>query len=250
MLGRALTYLILYSTLGMMLRWSYGVHLLTQADDEAEPLVEDPEATGDATAATSETTAVEDVSTPLLSEGGTVQRGNDRKRNASTSSVGSAIREFHRALTLASLLLPSPSDRLVAPTGSGMATDEEDPWANVPGANSGTTVGANVRATPGPFLAQQAETNPFAHGRPAPQRKLSAFASFPNSPDSSTRALSTNEEGDEDEDDEEAEDPEWGSREGLIGRGRRTERTTSRWSSAIRRTGGKVKRFFKVLNEL
>ncbi|KAF8609325.1 hypothetical protein BDV93DRAFT_518164 [Ceratobasidium sp. AG-I] len=34
MLGRALTYLVLYSTLGMMLRWSYGVHLLAQADEE------------------------------------------------------------------------------------------------------------------------------------------------------------------------------------------------------------------------
>ncbi|THU93996.1 hypothetical protein K435DRAFT_820090 [Dendrothele bispora CBS 962.96] len=34
MLGRALTYLVLYSTLGMILRWSYGVKLLAQADDE------------------------------------------------------------------------------------------------------------------------------------------------------------------------------------------------------------------------
>lgn len=36
MLGRALTYLVLYSTLGMMFRWSWGVKLLSQADDEAE----------------------------------------------------------------------------------------------------------------------------------------------------------------------------------------------------------------------
>ncbi|RXK37203.1 endoplasmic reticulum protein [Tremella mesenterica] len=34
MLGRALTYLVLYSTLGMMLRWSWGVKLLSQADEE------------------------------------------------------------------------------------------------------------------------------------------------------------------------------------------------------------------------
>lgn len=34
MLGRALTYLVLYSTLGMVVRWSYGVRLLAQADDE------------------------------------------------------------------------------------------------------------------------------------------------------------------------------------------------------------------------
>ncbi|WVQ76735.1 hypothetical protein IAR50_006409 [Cryptococcus sp. DSM 104548] len=35
MLGRALTYLVLYSTLGMMLRWSWGVKLLSGADEEA-----------------------------------------------------------------------------------------------------------------------------------------------------------------------------------------------------------------------
>jgi auxin efflux carrier family protein len=34
MLARALTYLVLYSTLGMVIRWSYGVRLLTQADPE------------------------------------------------------------------------------------------------------------------------------------------------------------------------------------------------------------------------
>lgn len=33
MLGRALSYLMLYSTFGLILRWSYGVHLLAQADD-------------------------------------------------------------------------------------------------------------------------------------------------------------------------------------------------------------------------
>ncbi|TXT13478.1 hypothetical protein VHUM_00845 [Vanrija humicola] len=36
MLGRALTYMVLYSTLGMMLRWSWGVRLLSSADEEEE----------------------------------------------------------------------------------------------------------------------------------------------------------------------------------------------------------------------
>ncbi|KAF8651408.1 hypothetical protein AX16_004801 [Volvariella volvacea WC 439] len=36
MLGRALTYLVIHSTLGMVLRWSYGVRLLSQADDTAQ----------------------------------------------------------------------------------------------------------------------------------------------------------------------------------------------------------------------
>lgn len=37
MLGRALTYLVLYSTLGMMLRWSYGVRLLSSVDAPPTP---------------------------------------------------------------------------------------------------------------------------------------------------------------------------------------------------------------------
>ncbi|OCH86712.1 hypothetical protein OBBRIDRAFT_796929 [Obba rivulosa] len=37
MVGRALTYLVLYSTLGMVVRWSYGVRLLSAADPEAAP---------------------------------------------------------------------------------------------------------------------------------------------------------------------------------------------------------------------
>ncbi|KAG5641775.1 hypothetical protein DXG03_004270 [Asterophora parasitica] len=40
MVGRALTYLVVYSTLGMVLRWSYGVKLLSQADDEPEVAIE------------------------------------------------------------------------------------------------------------------------------------------------------------------------------------------------------------------
>ena len=35
MLGRALSYLVLFSTLGIILRWSYGIKLLSTADDEA-----------------------------------------------------------------------------------------------------------------------------------------------------------------------------------------------------------------------
>ncbi|CAK5268843.1 unnamed protein product [Mycena citricolor] len=45
MLGRALTYLVLYSTLGMILRWSYGVRLLAQADVESEETSPDEEET-------------------------------------------------------------------------------------------------------------------------------------------------------------------------------------------------------------
>ncbi|KAI6108588.1 membrane transport protein-domain-containing protein [Pisolithus croceorrhizus] len=39
MFGRALTYLVVFSTLGMMLRWSYGVQLLSQADTEESEVI-------------------------------------------------------------------------------------------------------------------------------------------------------------------------------------------------------------------
>ena len=45
MLARALTYLVLYSTLGMVVRWSYGVRLLSQADPDGVeniPIVDEP----------------------------------------------------------------------------------------------------------------------------------------------------------------------------------------------------------------
>ncbi|KAI9569756.1 membrane transport protein-domain-containing protein [Boletus coccyginus] len=43
MFGRSLTYLVVFSTLGMILRWSYGVRLLSQAD-EPEPATPPPTA--------------------------------------------------------------------------------------------------------------------------------------------------------------------------------------------------------------
>ncbi|KAE9404641.1 hypothetical protein BT96DRAFT_955571 [Gymnopus androsaceus JB14] len=43
MIGRALTYLVLYSTFGMILRWSYGVKLLAQADDPSDSPIRLPD---------------------------------------------------------------------------------------------------------------------------------------------------------------------------------------------------------------
>lgn len=65
MLGRALTYLVLYSTLGMILRWSYGVRLLAQADDEVTD------------------NGVPDETTPLL------QNGDNRPPHVIVQSVAS-----------------------------------------------------------------------------------------------------------------------------------------------------------------
>ncbi|KAI0363676.1 hypothetical protein BV20DRAFT_1057849 [Pilatotrama ljubarskyi] len=62
MVGRALTYLVLYSTLGMVVRWSYGVRLLSQADPE--PVQTEAEDAGEA----SPLISPEEVSFPPSSE--------------------------------------------------------------------------------------------------------------------------------------------------------------------------------------
>lgn len=62
MLGRALSYLVLFSTLGIIVRWSFGVRLLTSAEsddayfDEADPEAT-PGLTNDPTTATATATA-------------------------------------------------------------------------------------------------------------------------------------------------------------------------------------------------
>jgi len=43
-IGRALTYLLLCSTIGQFIRWSYGVRLLSMADDEADPTSDETDA--------------------------------------------------------------------------------------------------------------------------------------------------------------------------------------------------------------
>ena len=131
-----------------------------------------------------------------------------------------------------------------------MTTDEEDPWANVPHA-------APIQSTNQPPSEDTLSNNlqqGQGGGRPPPKRKASAFASFPNSPTISQNGLSTAGENDDEEEmeegDEEEEEAEWGSSRGALGRGARTERTSSRWASAVRRRWGKVKKFAKRVNEL
>lgn len=90
MLGRALTYLVLYSTLGMMLRWSYGVHLLTQADDEAASNADDGDNVEDphALEAQSHWTANDNQGAPLL------RNTRDERSQSVASSTASGAREL------------------------------------------------------------------------------------------------------------------------------------------------------------
>lgn len=74
MLGRALSYLVLFSTLGIILRWSYGIKLLSTADDEVandeEQAIVVNERDPSTTATTNQNGASNDASTPLLGDDG------------------------------------------------------------------------------------------------------------------------------------------------------------------------------------
>ncbi|KAI5836348.1 hypothetical protein K523DRAFT_258370 [Schizophyllum commune Tattone D] len=95
MVGRALTYLVLYSTLGMVLRWSYGVRLLSQADDEVSPTLEDGEA---------------DERTPLLVERLSSQLENNGMTSAPPPVIGRPGMPARRRTTFYKSFPNSPNE--------------------------------------------------------------------------------------------------------------------------------------------
>ncbi|KAI0760585.1 membrane transport protein-domain-containing protein [Fomes fomentarius] len=128
MVGRALTYLVLYSTLGMVLRWSYGVRLLSQADPEtvqieadnaaeateASPLVgpdEVPSSAEDQHEAPSPTSASEDSHTSA--------QGNNPGLSVEEVSGRKFFYSFPNTPTSRSLQLPHQST-------SGLTTEFDD----------------------------------------------------------------------------------------------------------------------------
>jgi predicted permease len=160
MIGRALTYLVLHSTLGMVvrrsaiipvpilivfqLRWSYGVRLLAQADDEVTSA---PHPVGEAEAVS-----------PLL----------DRDETAFPPPPGE-----HEALRAHRL----PNNRMPGDT-------EANVWGQWPAPDSSEAANNEVPARPeyqgSPILVHTA-SNRFL--RPSATRKSTGvFHSFPNSP--------------------------------------------------------------------
>lgn len=128
MVGRALTYLVLYSTLGMVLRWSYGVRLLSMADPESVPEgeaggVESPLLDQDETAfppsATEHrvlrrdpsTESTTDVETPSI----VIESADDPRRAGPKSKV---FYSFPNSPSRTQTSLPQSSSALVTPDDS------------------------------------------------------------------------------------------------------------------------------------
>ncbi|KAM0750887.1 auxin efflux carrier [Meredithblackwellia eburnea MCA 4105] len=194
MLGRALSYLVLFSTLGIIVRWSIGVRLLSSA----ESVGEDGE-TGN------EPLPVEDVEDQEAALYGNSRNGGSRRRTG--TGVGGdqtpLLHESARSRT-------HSSGSEVNGLGVVMTTDQFG--------NGKPTIGGGGENGNGTVKVVK------VGGGGRSKRPRSIFQSFPNTPIPSTRnsVHGGSSEGDvsDVDDDEDDEDAEWGVRRGV---GRRDE---------------------------
>ncbi|EIN08585.1 hypothetical protein PUNSTDRAFT_103446 [Punctularia strigosozonata HHB-11173 SS5] len=219
MIGRALTYLVLHSTLGMVLRWSYGVRLLAQADPETNPQVAGPGP---------------DQTSPLL----------EREELAFPPAPAEEQLHHHRHLY---------TDSESTQTASGSSTPYRDPHAEDQLRRAAEEAGLpRSWGTPGikpPAILVRAPTGEGLL-RPGMDRKgTGVFYSFPNSPSHMAREFAESDDtlppfvldSDEDHDDE---FPAPG-----VGRREITAPATSRMHSFRRRAWRRVKGFWTAFND-
>lgn len=224
MLGRALSYLVLFSTLGIILRWSYGIKLLSTADDEAPPDPEEqPIAVNERNppSTTTSTTHGEinhDVSAPLLEEDeGNGDAGTTENGNGTTKSlrVKTSTPRFQEGpVTVAR----PPDIRRRAPERRWTALGSKGDIGDV------EYFGRNLTTAERSRLFRQ---------------EFSNFRSFPNTPTrtpaassyASSTAGGTDSEDDEDDEFDEGSDGEY---EGL-GRRTGTAPSRNRWQAKFRR---------------
>ena len=116
MLARALTYLVLYSTLGMVVRWSYGVRLLSQADPE--DVENDPIA--------GEPIQPEDLSDNEPAPYIKVRRSPPLLGVARRKGTANVFYSFPNTPTRSVFQLPGDASTLQTPYGSDEEDDDDD----------------------------------------------------------------------------------------------------------------------------
>ncbi|KAK0203494.1 membrane transport protein-domain-containing protein [Desarmillaria ectypa] len=127
MLGRALTYLVLYSTLGMVLRWSYGVRLLAQADDEPQPIALPPD--NEDSPLFGSSSSDEAIPHIVVEEGDATVRGHpSRRRSRFYNSFPNSPNDSHANL---SSLNSSSSTVVLSPEFSDSEMSDDELETNV-----------------------------------------------------------------------------------------------------------------------
>ncbi|POY75757.1 hypothetical protein BMF94_1167 [Rhodotorula taiwanensis] len=278
MLGRGLSYLVLFSSLGIIVRWSIGVRLLSSAEavteDGAVPGEEGrgssagpggradveanasgatimPSVDGSATSAVREDDHPEREEDTLLAR--TATRNGDGHGNASNGKGkrASILKSSHNPTAAANRTRESPT------AGSVTLITNEDH-----GEDDATKV-ADGEA----YVRPATRANGGAGTGAAKNQKKSSrvFQSFPNTPipsvySSSSLGDRTNDDNDDDDswnnsdDDEDENDAEWGRRRGF-GRqsgwfsspwGKKVKRGTTRAWKKVKRVAGKFGDFMTV----
>lgn len=214
MLGRGLSYLVLFSSLGIIVRWSIGVKLLTSAESQTETgdVVDPAAAAAEGSAAEADVERAEGTATAyevredeadaareddaLLVRDGT--GGGDKSRRSILKKTGAGSAAHTRESTAA-----SSSDSTVVGNGNGN------------GANGDSSGNGSLDPTAPAFKPQRKDKGTGKRAR--------VVHSFPNTPIPSVSSRSEltsaseyddyddDDDDDEDDDEEEGESAEWAS---------------------------------------
>ncbi|GAA5906499.1 hypothetical protein JCM5296_003785 [Sporobolomyces johnsonii] len=225
MLGRALSYLVLFSTLGIVIRWSVGVRLLTSAETEQEPEV-DPLDEEEAREESSESNTLraegEDYDSVAGDEDVDEAAAAASEADALLASHARATQKVHKTRSILRLPGSDSSPTATTPRHQRERTSSTSspsklvvlPSTDIPGSSDQPLTQSQSRASL----------------RQLRKKRARIFQSFPNTPIpsvySSSRANSVYADGDEDEDEDgdedgemsefgDADDREWGARRGV-----------------------------------
>lgn len=249
MLGRGLSYLVLFSSLGIIVRWSIGVRLLSSAEavTETGAVSNGP----DAEAAAADVVVAEPDSAASTREDDQVEREQDGLLPA----AGAAAAPKGKRASI--LKTHSPNGAATSASSSPTSRTRESSTASTTGV---TLIAEDADDDQDPNADEVAEAGKNGRGEGAQNgkgKRRRVFQSFPNTPIPSVYSSSTlgdrayDDEEDEDEEDGEedtAEDAEWGHERGF---GRPS--SVPVWVKRLRRGAGraarKVKRFVKQVGE-
>ncbi|BGP16148.1 hypothetical protein JCM10213_006082 [Rhodosporidiobolus nylandii] len=250
MLGRGLSYLVLFSSLGIIVRWSIGVRLLTSAENDQEDDVPPADA---GESGPSSVTAVGD--TASSSDATARDEDYEGREDAQPAGETDGLLHLHHKASSGSILKKPGQSSSAGGGENGSGSGNGSKLVVLPpddAENDAPLPSSGDAAAPAPRSA--------AEQRRIRKQRARIFQSFPNTPAaslySSSRAPS--EAGDYDEDEESEgsdveDDEEWGMERGA---GRRflptnsVVRKTGRWAKRVGKAGWKrVRRVARKINE-
>ncbi|SGY44110.1 BQ5605_C001g00117 [Microbotryum silenes-dioicae] len=259
MLGRALSYLVLFSTLGIIVRWSFGVRLLTSAETEQDELESVDEEDGEGVEDLDVSPDL-DATSPLLDSDEYCSK--HRRRTASGLLSSNGKRAGNKPSHLGNGIENGIEGAGAWAQSQAEGEDHESRTSSeesIDGDTAGSvkSKNGNGAAKNGILLVKEPEELPPSaplsvdpNATPRPNKKRTAdriFMSFPNTPIPSQYGSEVDDEDREysDDDEEDQEMREWGPRSPAPARGDRDGWFEGERAQAVRRTFTKVRRPIK-----